>query len=350
MLQPRRRNYPVPYKTAGTVAAAAAALPHMYNLGKAMYAYSRGQRTYNSTATSNKSTSSKPASKPRKPVYKRVKSLGKKVKQLTKIAEAEQGVHIHRVRSAFDESCASNGSIFRGNANFECNSQTQLEAVLAELRYYDPSNPGTLVQASGATGTFYKEFYFKRSYHKMTVTNNYQVPVVITLYSYRVRSDTSITPASAFSAGLTDVGNPSTTSLLVYPSDSKQLSDLWRVEKSKTVYLMPGKRTTIICSNKPFLYDPSLYDSHALSYQKIFKSSCFAIRVEGPVGHDTTADEQGQLAAGVDVCIDHTYEILYDAGAGIRFITVDTTGMNGFTNSGVISSMPVSDNIPYSKA
>lgn len=285
--------------------------------------------------------------RPAKPVYKQVKGMKKQISQLKKIAESDQGTHIHRIKRGGDQvTAAANRSHF---AVYSHNQVSFLEAALAELRYYDPSVPGTLVNADGTTGTFHKDFYFRKTYHKCTVRNNYQVPARVTLYNFVVKSDTSISPSAAFTQGLTDVGNPLSTSPMVYPTDSPQLLDLYTIKQTKSRLLQPGQEMSIIHSTKPFLYDPSFVDSHTLTYIKAFGGGAFGVRVEGVVGHDTTADEQGLLNAGVDVEVDHRFEIVYAAGADIKYITLDDQ-MSSFTNSGVVSNNFGVDNVPYSKA
>lgn len=315
-----------------------------------LLAYGATKLGYGKKATTKK-TSEGYVTYKRKPAFRGQKGLKNQVKELSRIVKSEQAVHIHRKRSCYNQGISQNTSYFVSSSVMAGNSITNLEDAIANLKYYDPSTPGTLVTAAGATGTFSKEFYFKRSYHKMVVRNNYQVPVSVTLYCLRVKADTSIDPNTAFTNGLTDVGGISATSMLAYPTDSNQFNDLYKIEISNNKVLQPGQQAQIICTNKPFMYDPSLYDSHGLSFMRQFNCNIFAIRIEGALGHDNTVTtEQGMLPAAVDFSIESVYEIHYDAGASIKQITVDTSGCDNFTNGGVVSNKPVSDNQSYSVA
>lgn len=283
-----------------------------------------------------------------KKVVRQVKGIKKTISELKKVAESDQGTHIHRYRACADIEQTASLSKFAANGNsLQFNTITRLEEVLSELRYYNPSAPLTLIQASGTTGTYHKDFYFKQAYHRFDVVNNYQVPVKVSAYCFLVKESTSIAPETAFTNGLTDVGNPSSTSCLVYPTDSPQLTELYRTASSKSTTLLPGQSISLIQSSKPFQYDPSLSDSHTSEYQKVNHAGSFGVRVEGVFGHDTIADEQGTLPCGVDVRITSTYQVIYAAGADIKFITIDDNSQT-FTNAGVVSSMPVADNQSFS--
>lgn len=254
------------------------------------------------------------------------------------------GTHIERTRDT-GRVVGSVNNI--GQNSYDLSTVTTIESVLANLRYYNPSAPATLTTASGTTGTYQKEFLIKRNYAKFFCRNNYQVPCEVSLYLVVPKEDTSITPLTAFQNGLADVGNPSSTSPLVYPSDSPQFMDLWKIVKTKKAYLLPGKSCQITHSTKSFQYDPSLVDSHSLTYQSRYGSMAILVRVEGPLGHDTTANEQGSLVATLDYQIEKVIEIKYSAGADIKYI-ISNDNSNTFTNGGVVSNMPVSDNQQYS--
>ncbi len=285
--------------------------------------------------------------KRRKPVYVKTKGLKKQVKQLSRIAKADQGTLVYRRRQTFDAQSSANSSAFV--VSNELNSLANMELVLAQLRYYNPSDPVNLITASGNTGSFSKDFFFDMSFHKITLRNNYQVPVRIKAYIFKVKEDTSQTPMSAFTAGLTDVGNPSATSALVYPTDSRLLNEIWKIDKSLSCILQPGQEKVISVTLKKFVYDPATSDTHSLTYQRSFDGSNFNLRVEGVCGHDTTLDEQGILQGGVDGVTDSVWKVLYPAGADIKTIIVNDNS-DTFTNSGVVTNKPYADNQPYSQS
>lgn len=275
-----------------------------------------------------------------------MKKLKAQVKELKRVAEADTGTLIFRDMEASRLQCGTNE---QASLDVIGSSNTLLEEVLAQLRYYNPSSPSTLVTADGATGSYQKEFYVKRSYAKIELTNNYQVPVDVCIYRCHIRDDTTISPDTAWSGGMTDISNVGRDNVNIYPSDSQQFVDLWRVEKTLKKTLQPGRSMSTSHSTKSFQYDPSLSDSHTSTYQTRNKAFVFLVVVQGVIGHDTSANEIGLLQAGVDIKLSRTFEVKYNAGADIKFI-YSTTTLNSFTNGGVVSSKPVSDNIGYSTA
>lgn len=283
----------------------------------------------------------------KRPTLRRKKGLKNQVKELKRLAESDMGTHIDRVRETDRTLVASVNQKQFAQANLiNC---SKIETALSNLKYYDPTAPTTLVTASAASGSFQKEFLVETAHCKFHFRNNYQIPARVCVYICRPKSDTSIGPFSAFTSGLTDVGGPSATSPLVYPTDSEQFNDLWTSVKTKKVLLQPGSEFSMTHSAKSFQYDPSYFDSHNLEFIKKYGACAILISVEGVIGHDTTADEQGTLLAGIDWYTDCTYKIKYAAGADIKQVVV-TNNSDSFTNGPVISNKPVSDNQNYSVA
>lgn len=137
----------------------------------------------------------------------------------------------------------------------------------------------------------------------------------------------------------------------MYLTDSKQLTDLWKVQKKAKALLQPGDELVFVYSTDPFTYDPATADSHNELYQKGLKGFSIDALIQGVIGHDTSADEQGLLACGVDYEVELTWKVEYDAGgASLDYIYMGASGYDAFTNGGVISSKPVSDNLGYSVA
>lgn len=279
----------------------------------------------------------------KKPVIKQIKN---DIRELKRKSEVDKGRLTYRQRATGRVLSSVNAQNYSSLSAF---STAFYEGVLAQLRYYDPAAPASLVTADGTTGTYMKDFQFEKSYLKLSLRNNYQSPCIVSVYMCRPKEDTDITPTQAFTQGLTDVGNPTNTSPLVYITDSPQFTDLWRIEKSAKRQLQPGETLDLSVNNKSFSYDPSLVDSHALLFQSRFQCMGIAIRVDGVLGHDTAVDEQGVLAAGVDWVLDRTAIVEYSAGADIEFIYV-TDGSDTFTNGGVVSQKPIPDNLGYSVA
>lgn len=280
-------------------------------------------------------------------VPRKKKTLKKQVKELKRYAEADMGTHIYRHKGTTIRSSAVG---FMNLTSLTGVNNSAIESAMAGLRYYDPASPATLVTAAAASGTYQKEFLVKRQYSKYLAVNNYQVPAMVTLYVCVPKSDTSLSPQTTFTNGLADVGNPTSSSPLVYLTDSPQFNDLWRIAKSKKAVLQPGESMMVSYSCKEYMYDPSLVDSHSEAYQSRFGAHTLTVRIEGVLGHDSAAAEYGTLQASVDVQEDRVFEIHYAAGADIKTVVINDVSDTSFTNGGVVSNKPVSDNQSYSVA
>lgn len=275
------------------------------------------------------------------------KNICKEVRKLKKAVAADTGMHIQRYTAAARLTAQVNaiGQSYSGNMTV-----SDFENVLAQLRYYDPAAPSSLVQASGATGSYHKVFFFTSVTGKLTIRNNYQVPCMFRVYRVRVKADTNIDPHTAYTNGLADVGNPSSTSPYVFPSDSPQFNDLWDIEKSYTGYLQPGSQRSFSYTVVDVHYDPSLVDSHAQVYQRANKCTMWLLRVQGVLQHDTVVTTEfttGQ--AGFDFQSETIYKVKYPAGADIKYVHIDNALASSFTNGGVTSQIVV-DNQTYSQA
>lgn len=284
----------------------------------------------------------------RKPMKKPTKKapLSKRVKSLEQSHRDTMSKVIYKVDDKDTLRCSASQAIY--GYKDACGT-SHMELAIAQCRYFDPSNPGTLITASLATPTYKQNILISVS-SQMVITNNYQVPCVVTYGVAFNKEDTSITPNVARTNGLTDVGNPDNTSVLVSYKDSPQFRDLWRV-KLKSKLLKPGQ--SIVCKHfqKGFTYDPSLLDSHAQTYQRRFKSAVFIYRCQGVLGHDSSvASEQGIMPAGIDVHIRSVYIVTYDSGgASVRTIVLNEGSSQSFTN-GAVTSQVVVDNQSYSIA
>lgn len=281
-----------------------------------------------------------------KSVRNQVKDVKRSLRTVNQKLNAGMGRLTFRNRTTGRVLASVNQQTLLNNANIHFNF---VESVLAQLRYYNPSTPSTLVTADGTTGTYSKSFLFKSIVVKTKIRNNYQVPCIVRTYNCIPKTDTSTDPATAFTQGLADVGNPTSSSQLVYISDSPQFSDLWKCLKSTKNLLMPGDEIDIYHKAPAFHYDPSYGDSNTDTYQPSMKSNALLIRVDGILGHDISADEQGFLQAGIDYTVDRIALVEYQAGADIEYVYV-TDSSDSFTNGGVVSSKPVADNQAYSVA
>lgn len=276
------------------------------------------------------------------------KGLGKMksdIRTLKRDVEGDMGTLVYRKRGVSQSSAAINQNLFISTTGI---TRTTIEEAIKELRYFDIATPGTLVKADGTAGTYQKEFNIKSSKSSWRVRNNYMVAVKCTLYVFTPRVDTNITPFGAVGAGLLDQGNPDKLSVLIHPTDSIQLKDLWHIANSQTKILQPGQSMVIYHRTGPFQYDPSLMDSHPDLYQKRFHAMTFGLRLEGVIGHDSmTTTVQTSMKAGVDHEERYEITIRYPAGVDLHYIHLNDTGDTAFANGGRATNKPVADGQNY---
>lgn len=196
-------------------------------------------------------------------------------------------------------------------------SKGVLETAITNLKFFDPATPATLVTVDYNSGTFQKQILLK-SRSVLTVRNNYAVPAKVQIYLCRIKSDTNQSPKACITQGFADIGALSNTNPLSKARDSKILTDLWNIKSMrKDIVLQAGKEFKCYHSEKEFSYDTSLVDTHDQQYIKIFKSHVWLMRVEGVLGHDSIAEQQGFQQGGIDVCVDRIINIKYDGGVDL---------------------------------
>lgn len=275
-----------------------------------------------------------------------IKNLKSKVREIAKVLENNTATSTFRKRDAFKREAAVNAMSMD---SFTVNSTTILETSMANLRYYDAAT-NALVTADPSVGTFQRDITVKEVYAMINCRNNYQVPCKMTIYAMVPKKDTGVTPATFFTAGLADQGNPTATSPLVHLTDSEILKENWKIAKSVSKQLNPGQELSCSWSHGKFEYDFSNVDTHALAFQKIYGGMVFLTRLEGVIGHDSVVTtEQGYLPVACDCEVHTKWVFEYDAGKDLQDIFIDDNA-DTFTNGGLISNKPVSDNQAFSLA
>lgn len=287
----------------------------------------------------------------KQPTKRTVKKITKDQKQDRQIQSLRKSIantmahytyHYRDTGELNSVSCGVNFTYLYGNYN------TNLETAISNLKYFNPSVPGTLITVDGRTGTFTKEFDFNYVSQRITFRNNYQVPLKLTHYICVPKSDSSQNPITTFTDGLTDVGGPSNTSTMIKLSDSPVFNKLWKIVKTTTRFIDTGKQMVTYYKTKPFKYDPAYNDAHSSSYKPRDKSFMNVIRLEGVMGHDSVQAEYGPVISGVDYehCI--TWDFNYDAGSDIRYIHIADSGATAFTNAGQICNKPANEHQTFS--
>lgn len=275
--------------------------------------------------------------------------LTKRVNSLAKSVRSDQARHTHKRRDITAVGSNANESVFFSIGSWGI---SEIEASMAYLRYYDPSVPGTLVTADASTGTYQREIHIESVQERLTIRNNYQIPLIYTVYLCTPKDDTSVLPESWLSNGVTDqvVTGGSATSPLLYPTDISMVTKNWKLKRVRYGLLQPGSEVHAMASFGPFNYDPALADTHTMQFQAKFKGHVWGVRFEGRPGHDTTASEFLITQCAAEVMNDRKVVITYDAGTNLDDLSFDNNSDTAFTNAGVVTNKPVADNQSYSKA
>lgn len=160
--------------------------------------------------------------------------------------------------------------------------------------------------------------------------NNFAVPFWADVYCFVPAVDHNITPATAFTNGMEDLGlvdgdgGPSVTSHFAYPTSSPVLRQIWKIASHKRVCLAPGESLTL-GYHRSFTYDNSVQDAHISVYQTKLGAHVFGVRLEGCFGHATADPTQlGTGTASCDWYVDRHVEVKYDAG-GAKYKTYEYT-------------------------
>lgn len=228
---------------------------------------------------------------------------------------------------------------------------TNLENVLAQAKFYDPSNPGTLITANLSTGGYSRKVTFKSCHLRCDIRNSYQVPVEIRVYSCHVTDDTDYTASQAWSNAVGDSSNlTAITQPYTYPSDSVA-KNIWNYKLIKKVELKPGQHTTCSIAEKSFDYDPSVTDNHNLEHQRLFgHGRTMLIVVNSVLAHDSSTAEKGLGPGAVDYMIRKRFLVEYNAGGPpIKYLYYNNGMSSTFTNGAVVGNM-VTDNQSFSQA
>lgn len=278
--------------------------------------------------------------------YKRG-SLKGDLKKIKMRMNKDMSFHTHRRRDVLEVGPAVEGLV--SNDAFTGNDQTSTELALQNLRFFNPAAPGTLVTgALAGAGTYHNDVHIKNFYTKCWIRNNYQIPAIVRLYLVTPKQDGDISSTAAYTNGALDQGAVSTNSPLIHFTDMDQWNDLWKIQKYKKVFLDAGKEFSLGYSGGDYWYDSSLNDSTGLNFRRQWKACQWLIRVEGTIGHDIggTAFEVNTTGASVDVIVDRTWKIEYDAaGVSLNDYTVDNNATTSFTTAGagIVCNKAVAD-------
>lgn len=237
-----------------------------------------------------------------------------------------RNIDVLRIKSDFGEQKLT---------HIEMNTSTRLEGAVANLRYYDPSNPATLITADGAAGGYSRQLTIRNVNCTTTFRNNFLVPANLVIYEVVPRDDTSLDPESTVINGMVDQYqiSPTTTQPNTYPSDIDQFREIWRIVKTTKKKLQAGMECEYKYNSGKYTFDPSVFDSHPFNYQKQYKASVLLIKVYGDLCHSSTAAAQiGLMEASLDVWTIRTVQIEYDAGTSLNDYSIEDNSTSAFSS------------------
>lgn len=277
------------------------------------------------------------------------KGLNKQIQDLRKAVNMDKSTHIYK---SCDTGVFSSSTGRCSHSAINANTVSKLETYLANLEYYDPSTPGTLLTASGATGTYSRDFKFKNIHSKLTFSNNYMVPARLKVYCCKAKIDSSTGVITTYTEGITDqviTAGADETDALLYLNDIERVKENWDVDCVLDVLLHAGQMAEISHNTGEFNYDPSHVDSFADTYQKQYKAFEWIIRLESVLGHDSNTPYQRTLSS-VELDYQHFIkaDIEYDAGIQLNRIFIDDNRGQTPVGSILVGVRPISDNVSYS--
>ncbi len=214
---------------------------------------------------------------------------------------------------------------------FEMNKVTQIEGKpLTKLYYYDPSTPGTLLNANFTTGTYSKDIELRAGY-QLIIRNNSLGNVHMKAYLCLPLDDTSISAKENWDN--IDADNPSSSSSPTYvgssPTDFRP--QLWQYKFMKQKMFKPGASCLLRHYTPAFTYKPALTDVHGLEFQRRNKAFAFLIVSYGDIAHDSvTTSNVGRSASTLDVEYKKYWRVTYSAGVNLKY-TYDNNSYSGMT-------------------
>lgn len=267
-----------------------------------------------------------------------------KLKSICNFIKGQEAVHVHKERASSNLTAASGVAAY---AELDYGGTiARHEAAFANLRWYDPAtNALTGFQSLGAGS--YDRNCMMSIFRKVTFRNNYVAPVDIRCYKCKPKKDTFQGPIHYVDSGLNDQGGVTKDSPMMYPTESRQLNDIYSTVCIKKI-LQPGQSLTVTDYQPFFKYEIATNDTHNDTYQKKQGGYVLMVRVTGALGHDLTPtpDEIGVTKCGVDWMADTKYTIKYDAGKDLHEYTI-VDNSDVFTTDGRFSMKPIAAQETY---
>jgi len=240
-----------------------------------------------------------------------VKQITKEVKNIQRNLQTNTGYLTIKSRTPFSAECSANQA---DHQNIDGSSIPIMETFLTAVPYFEG---GALVNVDLTNDLFQRKVHFKSISSSITLRNNRITPCECRVYIMESKADTSTAPTGYFTTGITDqMDVPALNHPMLYLSDSEQVKDMWKQVKCVRKILNCGSQFSVSHTIKNIVYDTSLYDTHALHYQKKYKNFTFVVRIEGVPSHQ--ADSSGTIGScdsKVTILQDTVAHLEYDSGS-----------------------------------
>lgn len=247
-----------------------------------------------------------------KSVKSDLSSLKKQVKNLSKVSKNTTATFVYRKRQVFQTSSTIGNA---GYTDVAVNDKNLIETALTSVPYYES---GALSFVNMADDAHCRELHFTSCTGKLTLRNNYTIPVKCKVTTYEIKKESSSLPNAFYTNGLTDMMSTALPNNPMFDySDVPTVVNNWTKKNTKSFYIRPGQEKVYYHTVKDFAYDNSELDYTTSTYNKNIKSFVFNIRTEGPVSHDnTTSTLVNNSDTKLDCLLEQTLVLQYNGGAG----------------------------------
>lgn len=275
----------------------------------------------NGSGQSQKMPGNKGKKKTKAPLKKRVKQLEDKVND-------NLATHVFKSEATFQSSAVSNRCGYNLGTLL---GAAQFEQMLDAFPFQSTAIPGTPATFDATSVTQPAEWKIK-CYTKTIMRNNYLYPCNIRCYILKPKVDTNTNPISSVTVGLTEQTSGaiySTTAPFLYPSDSMEFNEHWKILSSCDMKLQSGDEC-VVPYEEEISYNQEFADSNTSTYLKKYSRLIF-VRVVGVVCHDNaTSTNVGISASAIDAVIERKFTVKYPSAAPIK-TTEMVSGLSAIT-------------------
>lgn len=264
--------------------------------------------------------------KPRKRARKKMKtSLKKRVSALERETKLTEANKIVRENSFTQLSTDINACAYYWDLLWHAST---IEAQINDLKMVNPADSSVDDVNIANLATNHK-LNLKNIFFSMVVRNNGTIPVNVSVYSLKCKSDTALDPIQLMDAedATMDVSTASTNSMM-FPSDFSSLNDIYTILKTDKFRLRSGDEMKVVLTAKDYIYDPEGHDAKGSPTIRDGDLG-FLVRLEGVLAHGSvTTGNVGRGDGAVDIERYRKFEVTYPSTAAFRYFEVAHNGSN----------------------